>query len=222
MIRFIGMDFEATGSDPWGLHAPIEIGLAVRRPDVEASEPHQVCGPLCFPAVYQGLMGRWNWKEWEWDEEAAAVHQIPKADIDKAPPVWQTDIKAASWLIEQGIASNRLHNVAVGYNVSGYDRQFVTRHMPNLNRILSYRTVDLNTLTYAVSGDSEKDYSRVKRETKDYAAAKIVEALRIEGKHETAPATGGVKFDWHRGHYDAVAALYSMDYLNMRLRGEVS
>lgn len=155
-IRYIGLDFESSGSDPWGKHVPIQIGLAM---DTYEGAPM---------ATFEALIGGWKWTEWEWSEEAAQVHNLHKDDIGKSDPVWVVDIRAAEWLLRQVGHGNRMWNITVGWNVAGFDRQFVTRWMPNLNRLLSYRTVDLNALVFARSL-TEADYSLWKRQAKEYA-----------------------------------------------------
>lgn len=186
MIRYIGLDFEASGTNPWGKHMPIEIGLAC-----------VVDGRL---ESVNMRIGKWQWgaQGVEWDEDAYKVHQISKEDLEGCPPVGHVDILAAAWLLERGL-SNRMWNVTVGWNVAGYDRQFVTRHMPALNSILSYRTADLNALIFAVA-ENESAYNNIKKAAK---------AAAVEGMPE-----GDV--NWHNAEFDAVASLKAFDWLRAR------
>lgn len=184
-IKYIGLDFEASGSNPWDGNVPIQLGISMK----EGSEL----------VNYQTLIGGWDWKEFEWNEEAYGVHGIAQETLIGAPPVWAADIDAAAWLINKRGHSGRMWNVCVGWNVAGYDRQFITRWMPNLNRLLSYRNVDLNSLVFALAGQSEGDYKAIKNESKKYAREEL-ERL-------------GVDEGWHDALYDAQAALFSFDYL---------
>jgi len=178
-VKYIGLDFETSGTDPWGDAVPIQIGIASHSLDAD----------------YDSLIGGWDWNEITWSEESEKIHGITKDRLASADPVWKVDILAAARLIEYGDLRSRMFNVAVGWNVAGFDRQFVTRWMPNLNRLLSYRTVDLNALVFALV-QSEREYADVKRASKEYAAEKI--------------SDGG---DWHDAYFDAIAALYSFEYL---------
>lgn len=183
-IRYIGLDFEATGSDPWKGNVPIQIGLTTGYDD------------------YVSLIGGWGifgaqTSQYEWSEEAFGVHGITREEVYAAPPVWVVDIEAAAFLIDQVGYKNRMFTVPVGWNVAGYDRQFITRWMPNLDRLLSYRTVDLNALVFAKAGGDEGAYVGWKKQAKDYAEA------RVGGKR-------------HNALVDARAALYEFEFLSGR------
>lgn len=182
MINYIGLDFEASGSNPWGEHVPIQIGIALNTNENEFKP-------------FQSYIGKWDWNQFEWNLEAEKVHNIPRDIIDRAPPVWVVDIEAAAWLIQNLGHTSRMWNIPVGWNIAGYDRQFITRWMPNLNRLLSYRTVDLNALCLAKAEQSESAYKDIKRKVKVYAQKTI----------------GGP--DWHDALYDAKAALHSLHAL---------
>lgn len=188
-MNYIGLDFESSGTDPWGKHVPIQLGMAIQLPRRTMTEAPEF-------APFVSLIGGWDWAEFEWSEEAAKVHSISREVLVKADPVWVVDIKAAAWLIEQIGYAGRMYNITVGWNVAGYDRQFVTRWMPNLNRLLSYRTLDLNALVLAEVGD-EKGYKDVKQSAKNYSNGLlgITEASR------------------HDALIDATAALLELEYL---------
>lgn len=193
MIRYIGLDFEATGSDPWGAHAPIQIGMVVMAtPDSQ------------FDPAFESLIGGWHLNgkrgEWEWDEEAAKVHNIPREDVKRggrAPSVHEVDVTAAAWMYRLGLR-NRMWNITVGWNVAGYDRQFVTRHFPNLNRLLSYRTVDLNALVFSRSGGDQGRFMDIKASAKQYADKRL----------------GLGPKDRHNALTDARAALLEFEFLS--------
>lgn len=168
---------------------PIQIGIAGGdRPD--GTDAWEFCS----------LIGQWDWREWEWNEEAARVHGISQEDLEDAQPVWKVDILAAATLLKQGVGQ-RMFNIAVGWNVGSFDRQFITRWFPNMNRILSYRVVDLNTLCFALAGGEEAEFERIKKRAKKYAA----ERLGGEG--------------WHDALFDAKAALFAFEALKMMMRG---
>lgn len=180
MINYIGLDFETTGTDPWGRAAPIQIGVALPNGYVRTE-----------------LVGKWKWNEWEWNSVSEGIHKITQVQIDQARPAWQVDIMIANDLIEQGVGS-RMFNIPVGWNVSGFDRQFITRHFPALNRIFSYRCADLNSMIFKECGTSEQEYEETKKAAKEYA--------------EKVLKKNGMKQKWHDAGYDAAAALVSLQW----------
>jgi oligoribonuclease (3'-5' exoribonuclease) len=175
MIHYYGLDFETSGTDPWGDAVPIELGISTGDKDIE----------------YR--IGGWDWNQFTWSPESEAIHGITQKDLESELPAWTVDILAAADIVKLG--GSRMFTVIVGWNVAGFDRQFITRWMPNLNRCLSYRTVDLNALVFGLAGDDEGEYVRIRKASKSYAA----DQLHYE--------------NWHSALYDAKAALYSFDYL---------
>ena len=161
-IKYIGLDFETSGSNPWDKNVPIQLGM------------HAWETARGYDTSFYSLIGRWSWSEFEWNEKASTIHNIPIAELATAPPISVVDIQAANWIIHEIGYSNRMNVIPVGWNVGGFDRQFITRWMPNLNSLLSYRTVDLNSLVFVLAGDSEKAYKDYKRAAKDYANGKLL------------------------------------------------
>ncbi|MCP4902324.1 MAG: hypothetical protein GY906_35605 [bacterium] len=185
-LQIIGLDFEASGSDPWGKHAPTQVGLA-----------------------FGDEMASWffKWSQWddsyEWDEEAYKVHQVEQDALNKMGwPAFVVDAHATSWLAGRLPKGGRMNRLAVGWNVAGYDRQFVTRHMPGLNSMLSYRTIDLNALCFALEGMGGHDWKYWKRAAKQFGNQFIDETNR------------------HDAGIDARVALFELDFLRRKITGE--
>ena len=175
-MKYIGLDFESSGSDPWGRSVPIQIGMAMEDDGTLATASGA-------PLIFSRYIGGWSWESnhndpsaewWDWSEEAEAVHGLARDSIalKYAEPVWAVDIQAAAWLLEFVGTTKRMFNITVGWNVAGFDRQFITRWMPNLNRLLSYRTLDLTALVFA-QADDEAQYRAVKKAAKDAAHAAL-------------------------------------------------
>ena len=179
-IKYIGLDFETSGTDPWGDSVPIQIGIATED-----------------DKTFVANIGRWDWNTYTWSYTSQSIHGITRETLAAARPVWEVDILAAAWMLET-VSGSRMFTIPVGWNVAGFDRQYITRWMPNLNRILSYRTVDLNAVVFA-QATNEQHYKSLKDKSKAYAAE------QIEG--ETA---------WHDALYDARAALHSFNYLRRK------
>lgn len=180
-MKIIGLDFEASGSDPWEKHVPIQIGMVIGTEQ------------------YGALIGGWDWNTWEWNTHAATVHNITKEQLAAAEPVWKVDLRVAGWMLDR--VGSRMWNIPVGWNVAGYDRQFITRWMPNVNRLLSYRSVDLGALAFALGGD-EKGYAWWKRAAKNYAANK----------------TGYTEDRRHDAVVDAACAVWEYEFLSEAIR----
>lgn len=181
----MGLDFETTGTDPWGdpPAAPIQLGIYVPSADLRM----------------EYLIGGWDWKVYEWNEVSESIHGFTRAEIDKAEPVWKVDIRMAAQLLD--VLGGRMFNVPVGWNVGSFDRQFITRHMPLLNRLLSYRSLDLNSAIFAVAKD-EKEFNAIKNASKQYAEAKMKEE--------------GDTVRWHHALTDAVASIHSLEYIRSK------
>jgi oligoribonuclease (3'-5' exoribonuclease) len=160
-ITIIGLDFEASGTNPWGLHAPIQLGLTTGEADLRVE---------------------WNWQQfaddYEWSEEAFGVHGLTRDYLNSnGEPNHIVDARVAVWLYDNARGS-RMNIVTTGWNVAGYDRQFVTRHMPYTNRQLSYRTADLGALCFALDGKAGKSWKDWKKAAKGYANQFIDPATR--------------------------------------------
>lgn len=153
MIQYVGLDFETSGTEPWGKTVPIQIGLSVGDGDDFAS-----------------YIGRWDWSQYEWDPESAEVHKISQDTLKMAPAPFYVDIFASYWLVQKLGTNARMWTIPVGFNVAGFDRQFVSRWFPNLNKLLSYRSVDLNAILFFQAGRSEGKYVHLKKDIKRRAA----------------------------------------------------
>ena len=195
---FIGLDFETSGTVPED-HAPIQIGMATLSPD----------------SFFVRDIGGWNWSDlpWTrdftggklamWDQEAFEVHGIDRERLSLAPSVEIIDGWAANWVGTVAADTPRNWRNVVGWNVAGFDLAFLRRHMPKTSKTLSYRTVDLNAVVFSITGNDRDFYNEVKSEAKDYAAGFIAE---MHPSH--------VETTWHDAGYDALAALYSFEYLH--------
>lgn len=103
-----------------------------------------------------------------------------------------------------------MFTVPLGWNVAGFDRQFITRHFPNLNRLLSYRSVDLNSLIFE-QVSSEKEYNGLKEAAKQYAAKAMKERAFVMMESEEEK--------WHDATYDAEASWYAFEFLRGNREG---
>ena len=192
-MKFIGLDFETSGSDINDGAVPIQLGLATR-----------VSGKLETTSL---LIGGWQWgKDATWSDEAEEIHGFSKQDLEGIEPVRLIDIRLAHWLIHVGKATGpRMWNLAVGWNVAGFDMPFIRKYMPALSSLLSYRTIDLNALVLAASNGQVSEYKRIKSLAKDGAAHAI-----------------GREAAWHDAGYDAEASLRAYEYLAEYIKGYIN
>ena len=188
-VVFIGLDFETSVGDV-ETGAPIQIGLSM--------------GPFEDGYHTQSWdIGGWSWDQKSpvrWSEESAKIHNITQERLQKADNVFEVDVFASAWLLPYVKGYERMNRIAVQWNVGSFDRQFVVRHMPNLNKILSYRTLDLNSVCFFLANRLGESFENLKRKAKEYAQGALWE-------NGSAP-------EWHDAGYDAVAGLIQFEYLS--------
>jgi len=182
-MRFIGVDIESTGNKP-GFKVT-QIGVAFGTNDY-AEE-------LVQPA------GEWEFERWTGkDGKETGVEEligITKAMVMSARPAVEVDHTMFCWLLAHGVNPEQRHGlIAVGWNVGSFDMPAVRRDLPRTGSVISYRSVDLNSLVFALV-DSDNQYDKIKEKAKDYAR-------RTMGQWKEHTAGG-----------DAVASLLSFDYL---------
>lgn len=204
---FLGLDLETSGSELAVGHVPIQLGLAVvrnGRPEVFAEK----IGGWHFEGYPEDVTLQDDGRPAVWSGEAAKVHNIPMKEIKfAAPPIAVTSL-AIDWIDGLELpAPPDLH--IVGWNVAGFDLPFVRKYMRRLDRRISYRTVDLNAITFSLVGSElpgrgTLGYNAVKRMAKDYAAERCAEVYP--------------EAQWHDAGYDALAAVYSLEELRRIVR----
>ena len=186
MINYIGLDGEMSGTDLKGGHRLIQIGLA----------KYDDFGNVVSTA---SLI---NPGEMAWSDQAEQVHQFSREHIESygvEPPV--VDAEMTDWIN----AHSKRDTVMVGFNVSSFDRPFVEYTLPGLYNKFSRRSVDLNSIIFAMSNTDSK-FQKIKGRAKDYALEKM------EGMFD------GFKNRQHDAEFDAVMALYCFEYLRGLLK----
>ena len=127
MTIFIGLDGEMTGNDIHAGAKLIQIGLTIR----DDRGMQTFTQGLCPVGFMDG-----------WQLEAAKVHGITKEDIEQFPSQYAVDNFAVDWLIRHGATyQTRMKNVAVGFNVAGFDMPYVKQHLPKTFDLLSYHSM---------------------------------------------------------------------------------
>lgn len=189
MTLLIGLDGEMSDSDLDQGAVLIQIG---------------VCDD--YGNTFESLLG--HDAGWYKTEQASAVHKIPDEDIIAAQRPNQVDARLHLWLQERlndawvrGENNGIRPFVPVGWNVGNFDMPFVRAFLPMSSRLISRRSLDLNSLCYAfedsrVTYQGERlSFSRWKEKAMDYA--------------------GGVLGDsnWHDALFDAQAALKAYEFL---------
>ena len=181
MINYIGLDGEMSGIDINNGHKLIQIGLA-KMVDGKMLSTSSLLNP----------------GEMAWSEEAQAVHQFTIEDIkSRGADPDLVDLKLADWVSTK---ADRQRTIVVGFNVGSFDMPFVSQTLPTLRSRLSRRSVDLNSILFALS-DTDSQFQKLKSKSKDYAIEKM------DGMFE------GFKNRQHDAEYDAVMALYCFEYL---------
>lgn len=186
MITYIGIDGEMSGTDIDAGHKLIQIGMA-KYVDGEM----QSIGYLLNPG------------EMAWSEEAEQVHQFTREDIQGYgiyPSI--VDPIVARWA---NPGEQRRDFVMVGFNVGSFDRPFIKQTLPLLYEKFSRRSVDINSLIFALA-NTDKEFLRIKKAAKEYAFIKM-EGMFSEFKNRQ-----------HDAEYDAVMSLYCFEYLRTLMR----
>lgn len=186
---FLGLDFETSGTDH-DRSAPIQLGIANDT-----------------GAVFNMLIGGWDWDDPQlvryesraWSEEAFGVHGITKDRLASAPGPEVVDALAFEWL-NKNVPRHPAGRIPVGWNVSGFDVPFLRQHFPQTARAMSYRSVDLNAITFFLASCGIGKYQDIK------GTVKATAALRIATEH-------GGEEKWHDAGYDALASLYAYQAL---------
>jgi DNA polymerase III epsilon subunit-like protein len=185
MITYIGLDGEMSSADIKTGGKLIQIGMA-KYCDGEMIS----IGSLLNP----GSM--------DWSEEAAAVHQFTKKEIEEnGEDPAMIDQSLANWA---NPTKERRDCIMVGFNVGSFDRPFVEQSLPILFSKFSRRTVDLNSIIFAMS-DSDKEFNQIKKMAKEYAIKQMTGMF------------DGFKDRQHDAEYDAVMALYCFEYLRAKI-----
>ncbi len=181
MITYIGLDGEMSGNDIDAGHKLIQIGMAKYIDGYMAS-----IGTLLNPGVM------------EWSQQAEEVHQFSREYIEQnGEDPAMVDPMLADWA---NPTKQRRDFVMVGFNVGSFDRAFVKQSLPILFGRFSRRSVDLNSVIFAMS-ETNSQFERIKASSKEYAFEKM------HGMFE------GFKDRQHDAEYDAVMSLYCFEYL---------
>jgi len=193
---FIAIDGEMTGGgvQPPGAKphyqrfALIQLGmaeLAVEEVWREGTKP--------IPYWFLATIG---YDQIEQEPEAMAVHGITEAEIKAAPRPAEVDALAVKWLDERGIR----RAIPVGYSVGSFDAPYIREYLPNLARRISMRALDLNGPVFLISQITGRSYKAVKTAAKQYAEKQI----RVNTSYTEAKP--------HEASYDALVAIYSLEY----------
>jgi DNA polymerase III epsilon subunit-like protein len=181
MITYIGLDGEMSGTEIDSGHKLIQIGMA-KIIDGKMSS----IGVLLNP----GIM--------EWSLQAESVHRFSREYIEKnGEDPAMVDQMLADWA---NPSSHKRDFVMVGFNVGSFDKPFVSQALPILFSRFSRRSVDLNSIIFAMS-DNNQQFEEIKNSAKEYAFQKM------EGMFE------GFSNRQHDAEYDAVMSLYCFEYL---------
>lgn len=186
MITYIGLDGEMSGTEIDAGHKLIQIGLA-KIVDGQMTSTSSLLNP----------------GEMLWSEEAEAVHQFTQETIANDGVLPELiDPTLADWV---SLKPNKQRTIAVGFNVGSFDLPFVSATLPLLRGRLSRRSVDLNSILFALS-DTDSQFQKIKSKAKDYAIE------RMAGMFD------GFKDRQHDAEYDAVMALYCFEYLRTLIK----
>lgn len=184
-MRFVGVDIESTRGDLYG--RAIQLGWAFSKSEYYST-------PL-----------RWTPQELEhhgmWQDEAAAVHQIPKEQCLFDPQHNSHASAVDRMLGEQYQDVPEKELIAVGFNVAGFDMAILRRDMPKFCRPFHYRTLDINAVLFmdGLRAGTPPLFKERKDTIMDEAKRRLTELGIAEKRHDAG--------------YDALFALVCMEVL---------
>ena len=110
-----------------------------------------------------------------WEDEAAGVHKITQDQLKGAPHPEEVDELLYAWLIEKGAnPKRRIHNVPVGFNITGFDMPFVKVTLPKTYSLFSRRTAELNGMLWLLHGKQGKTFEQWKEMSMEYARINMI------------------------------------------------
>ena len=118
--------------------------------------------------------------------EAMRVNDLDvKGMDDKSLDTMATvDIKLRDWLRTSPAYNGRAHSIVpMGLNVGSFDMQFVKANLPKSAGILSYRSIDINTLVMADALMRNVSYNTVKRAAKEVGRSYALDKTQGLGFH---------------------------------------
>ncbi len=179
--RFFGVDGEMSSNTIADGHRLIQIGVAVdTAPDG---------GRLDEPELFCSLVG-WPAPDLPWDDRAASIHRIPRADVLSAPRAAAVDDELFDWMVAHGAREERrADQIMVGFNVGAFDAPFIAQALPRSFSLFSRRYADLNPLCFAlghtipISGGDPSSTSW-RRHLHDVGLQHVQRLGRVEAEHD--------------------------------------
>ncbi len=203
--EFWGLDFETSGTTHTR-HVPIQLGI---------TSPNLI--------TRSWLIGGWDWwnectasyhhdccvpegTKADWDARAFDVHGITQERL-KADglPLREVTQQALDFIM---LTSRAWHGERklVGWNVASFDVPFLRKYLPDVARILSYQSADLNAICFAISQAHGISYKGVKRDAQQWSDG--MAQMNWEG------ADGRL----HDAGYDSLLAVHAFNYLTGRIK----
>lgn len=189
MIIPIGLDIETSTNNTLS-GVIIQIGVAFYKNNEIYSEQWSVKYPISY------------WNNDNWSLESSQVHNISKQHLDQSSNKIQ-ELDAILYNYLKSLNSEAIF-IPVGFNVGSYDLMFIKKEMPKLHSILSYRTIELNTLFLIQS--KKGDYININwSEKKKHTINKIIAKLGEDKLHSAG--------------FDAMLALHILEEFSLSNNG---
>lgn len=191
-LEYWGVDLETSGVD-LNKHVPIQVGIVA--PNGEKFTSGIGGWQFDKEPSYNAPFGVVGYPIW--DVEAQRVHGLEMEVINASPYNFQVAKAAAQFVSRESDVGWNAQRLMVGWNIASFDMQFINKHMPELGKQFSYRSVDLNALCFAITNQSgHLTYNKLRQHVDEV----VLEELGYENKHDAL--------------WDAEAALAAFDYLS--------
>lgn len=192
-LLVIGLDGEMSSAEIGTGGRLIQAGLAARRSDGTLD--------VWSSLIHQPTM--------EWSKRAAAVHNIMRSDLCRAPSADEVDEVAYQWLLNHGATAGQRQVISVGFNVVAFDHPFFRQTLPRTMSLVSRRGLDLNAVCFTLAGWDPRPTQAARGWTGWKRSAKKAAMSRL-----TAAGFHGVE---HDAGYDAALALEAFDWFREQL-----
>lgn len=153
--------------------------------------------------LHNGFRRDIGYQNYLWTDEALEVNHFTHERIQAGDSPERVDHDLELFLLKHGSQFRQI--VTVGWNVGTFDLPFVERYLPRSWELLSYRSVDLNAASFTIAQAKGLNWKHLKDATMGYSDMLMRQFSTLQR---------------HDAGYDALAALYEWEFLQLVIRGE--
>lgn len=161
------LDIETSGVDP-SKHSILSIGIVI-----------VINGFESFISFYEEI----RYDELVISPDAIEVNKFDFKSQQNRIPLEKADNKAYDFVKKYFSKTNKA--MAIGLNIGEFDLLFINKYMPKLSSLIDRRSVNLNSLIYLIADANFLDFTKLKEDLSQKAAATL-DALALGLKKHNA------------------------------------